>query len=254
MYRRQTGFATLQHTGRFDEHPKFFQMKAIVVDDEPIALDVVRAHAAKVPFLELKAAFTDAFAAMDYLQKEPVDLIFLDIKMPDISGIDFYNSLSRKPLLVFTTAYSEHAVTSFEMDAIDYLLKPFSLARFIKACNKANELFHFRNTTDTVDHLFVKTGTEQVKVQFDDILYLEATGNYVTFVLKDRKLLSRSTFAEAINWVPASRFVRIHRSFLVATGHIQKADRLQVQVGGHVLPVSEAYQKGLLQVLQPAGK
>lgn len=229
-------------------------MKAIVVDDEPIALDVVRAHAAKVPFLELKAAFTDAFAAMDYLQKEPVDLIFLDIKMPDISGIDFYNSLSRKPMLVFTTAYSEHAVTSFEMDAIDYLLKPFSLSRFIKACNKAYELYNFRNATDAADHLFVKTGSEQVKVYFDEILYLEATGNYVSFVLKDRKVLSRSTFAEAVNWVPATRFVRIHRSFLVAVAHIEKADRAQLQIGGHVLPVSEAYQKGLLLALQPAGR
>ncbi|OLY93864.1 two component transcriptional regulator, LytTR family [Cnuella takakiae] len=229
-------------------------MKAIVVDDEPIALEVVRAHAAKVPFLELKAAFTDAFAAMDYLQKEPVDLIFLDIKMPDISGIDFYNSLSRKPLLVFTTAYSEHAVTSFEMDAIDYLLKPFSLARFVKACNKAYELYNFRNATEAADHLFVKTGSEQVKVFFDEILYLEATGNYVSFVLKDRKVLSRSTFAEAVNWVPAARFVRIHRSFLVSTTHIQKADRTGVQIGGQLLPVSEAYYKGLLQALQPAGR
>jgi len=120
-------------------------MKAIAVDDEPMALEVVRSHASKVPFLELKAEFTDAFQALEYLQKENIDLIFLDIKMPDISGIEFFNSLSKKPLLIFTTAYSEHAVTSFEMDAIDYLLKPFSLARFLKACNKAFELYNLRN-------------------------------------------------------------------------------------------------------------
>lgn len=225
-------------------------MKAIVVDDEPMAVEVVRAHAAKVPFLELKAGFTDAFAALEYLQSEPVDLIFLDIKMPDISGIDFYNSLSKKPLLVFTTAYSEHAVTSFEMDAIDYLLKPFSLARFLKACNKAYELFNLRNAGEVSGHMYVKTGQEQVRVAFDDILYLEATGNYVTFFLKDRKLLSRSTFAEAIGWLPSNRFVRIHRSFLVAIQHIEKADRLLVTVGGYKLPVSEAYSKVLVQTLQ----
>ena len=137
-------------------------MKAIAIDDEPIALEVIKAHAAKVPFLDLKATFTDAFQALDYLQKESVDLIFLDIKMPDISGIDFFNSLSKKPLLIFTTAYTEHAVTSFEMDAVDYLLKPFSLARFIKGCNKAFELYQFRNTADTSDHLFIKTGYEQL--------------------------------------------------------------------------------------------
>src|SRR5688572_13660369 len=169
-------------------------MKAIAIDDEPIALDIIRSHASKVPFLDLKAEFTDAFKALEYLQKETVDLIFLDIKMPDISGIDLFNSLSKKPLLIFTTAYSEHAVTSFEMDAVDYLLKPFSLARFIKACNKAFELYNFRNVAETSDHLFVKTGYEQLKVFYDDILYLEAAGNYVTFVLQDKKVLSRSTF------------------------------------------------------------
>lgn len=226
-------------------------MKAIVVDDEPMALEVVKAHAAKVPFLDLKAAFTDAFQAMEYLQKENIDLIFLDIKMPDISGIDFYTSLNKKPLLIFTTAYTEHAVTSFELDAIDYLLKPFSLARFMKACNKAFELFNFRNATDEVaDYLYVKTGYEQVKVFYEEILYLEATGNYVTFVLKDKRVLSRSTFAEAINGLPANKFARIHRSFLVALNKIEKADRLQVTLGNHKLPVSEAYSRNLLTSLK----
>src|SRR3712207_1435522 len=130
-------------------------MKAIAIDDEPIALDIIRSHASKVPFLDLRAEFTDAFKALEYLQKENVDLIFLDIKMPDISGIDFFNSLSKKPLVIFTTAYTEHAVTSFELDAVDYLLKPFSLARFIKGCNKAFELHTFRNTAVTQDYLYV---------------------------------------------------------------------------------------------------
>src|SRR5919205_1623776 len=139
-------------------------MKAIAIDDEPIALEIIKSHAAKVPFLDLRAEFTDAFKALEYLQKESIDLIFLDIKMPDISGIDFFNSLSKKPLLIFTTAYTEHAFTSFEMNAVDYLLKPFSLARFIKSCNKAFELYKFRNATDPTDHLFIKTGYEQLKV------------------------------------------------------------------------------------------
>src|SRR3990170_5833565 len=143
-------------------------MKVIAIDDEPIALDIISSHAGKVPFLELKATFTDAFKALEYHQKETVDLIFLDIKMPDISGIDFYQSLSKKPLVIFTTAYSEHAVTSFEMDAVDYLLKPFSLSRFIKGCNKAYELYNFRNSTEATDHLFIKTGYEQQKVFYDD--------------------------------------------------------------------------------------
>jgi two-component system, LytTR family, response regulator len=225
-------------------------MKAIAIDDEPIALEIIKSHASKVPFLDLKAVFTDAFKALEYVQKENIDLVFLDIKMPDISGIDFYNSLSKRPLLIFTTAYTEHAVTSFEMDAIDYLLKPFSLARFIKGCNKAFELYNFRNNTETSDHLFIKTGYEQLKVFYEDILYLEATGNYVTFALKDRQILSRSTFIEAINLLPPDKFVRVHRSYLVAVQKIDKIERHQVTINNITIPVSEAYSQELAVLLK----
>lgn len=225
-------------------------MKTIAVDDEPIALQIIESHAAKVPFIELKATFNDAFKAMDYLQKESIDLIFLDIKMPDISGIDFYQSLNKKPLLIFTTAYSEHAVTSFEMDAVDYLLKPFSLARFIKACNKAFELYNFRHAGPAPDYCYLKTGYEQVKLFFDDILYLEAAGNYVTFVLKDKNILSRITFSEAAQLLPAQKFVRIHRSYVVAVGKIDKVERYQVTIGKKLIPVSEAYSQDLAVALK----
>lgn len=225
-------------------------MKAIAVDDEPIALGIIESHAAKVPFLELKASFTDAFKAMDYLQKESIDLVFLDIKMPDISGIDFYQSLNKKPLLIFTTAYSEHAVTSFEMDAVDYLLKPFSLSRFAKACNKAYELYNFRGAAPAPDYFYLKTGYEQVKIFFDDILYLEAAGNYITFVLKDKNILSRLTFGEAVTLLPPQKFVRIHRSFMVATDKIDKVERHQVSIGKSKLPVSEAYGQDLAAALK----
>lgn len=220
-------------------------MKAIAIDDEPIALDIIKSHAVKVPFLELKATFTDAFQALEYLQRESVDLIFLDIKMPDISGIDFFNSLRKKPLVIFTTAYSEHAVTSFELDAVDYLLKPFSLSRFIKGCNKAFELFNFRNDSQKADHIYVKTGYEQVKVLFDDILYLEAAGNYVNFVLKEGTVLSRSTFNEAANQLPSDNFIRVHRSFVVAANKVDKVEKHQLTIGKVKIPVGEAYGSNL---------
>ena len=225
-------------------------MKAIAIDDEPIALEIIKSHAAKVPFLALDAVFTDAFKALEYLQRESVDLIFLDIKMPDISGIEFFNSLTKKPLLIFTTAYSEHAVTSFEMDAVDYLLKPFSLARFIKGCNKAFELYNFRNSADGSDHLFIKTGYEQQKVMYDDILYVEATGNYVSFVLKEKTILSRSTFAEVSSLLPPDKFVRVHRSYIVAVNKITKVERIQVSIGKVTVPVSEAYSQNLIAALK----
>jgi two-component system, LytTR family, response regulator len=225
-------------------------MRAIAIDDELLALDIVKSHASKVPFLELNAVFTDAFKALEYLQKENIDLIFLDIKMPDISGIEFFNSLTRKPLVIFTTAYTDHAVTSFELDAVDYLLKPFPFSRFLKACNKAFELHNFRNSPGEKDHIYLKTGNEQHKVLLDEILYVEATGNYVTFALdEDRNLLTRSTFLEAINLLPANRFVRVHRSFLVATNKIEKAERHQLTIKKNKIPLGEAYRNSLDAVL-----
>ena len=225
-------------------------MKAIAIDDEPIALEIIKSFASKVPFLDLKATFTDAFKALEYLQKEPVDLLFLDIKMPDISGIDFFSSLSKKPMVIFTTAYSEHAVTSFELDAVDYLLKPFSMARFLKGCNKAFELYNFRNATEAPDHLYIKTGYEQVKVMYDEIMYVEATGNYVTFVLKDKNILSRSTFTEATNLLPQEKFVRVHRSYVVAVNKIDKVEKNHVTINKVAIPVSEPYSDNLVAALK----
>src|ERR1700743_1702588 len=161
-------------------------LKAIAIDDEPIALEIIKTLAAKIGFLEIAGVYTDAFEAAVRLQPGTVHLIFLDIKMPDISGIEFIRTLPNPPMVIFTTAYSEHAVQSFELDAVDYLLKPFSLARLVKACNKANELYELRkNGESPVAHpgaIFIKSGYEQIRVLLDEILYVEAVGNYVQFV------------------------------------------------------------------------
>ncbi|WP_242929099.1 LytR/AlgR family response regulator transcription factor [Pontibacter vulgaris] len=222
-------------------------MRAIAMDDEPMALEVVRSLSVKVPYLELVACFTDAFTALEYLQNESVDLLFLDIKMPDISGLEFVTSLQKKPLVIFTTAYSEHAVTSFELDAIDYLLKPFSLVRFVKACNKAQELLQLRSNSpaSVKDYLFLKTGYEQVKVYYSEILYLEAAGNYVTFVLENKKLLTRMTISEVCELLPPGKFIRVHRSYIVAKDRIDKIERHQVCIKGNPVPVGASYMQQL---------
>ncbi len=222
---------------------------AIAIDDEPIALEVVRNHAAKVPFLELKATFTNAFEAMDYLRQHPIDLLFLDIKMPDISGIEFFKSLNKKPLVIFTTAYSEHAVSGFELDAVDYLLKPFSLPRFLKACNKAQDWLQLHGANDEKrEYFFVKTGYEQVRVMYEEIDYLEATGNYVNFVLGDHHILSRMTITECEKLLPPARFLRIHRSFITSIAKIQKIERHQITVNGSTLPIGASYMASLQQL------
>ncbi|QDH80151.1 response regulator transcription factor [Echinicola soli] len=220
-------------------------LNAIAIDDEPMALEVIKSHTSKVSFVDLKDTFTNAFKALDYLQENPVDLIFLDIKMPDISGIEFAELPQHNPMIIFSTAYSEHAVKSFELDAVDYLLKPFSLPRFIKACTKANELWMLKNQQHPENtSIFLKTGYEQVKVQLEDILFLEASGNYVTFQTNESKILTRMTFSEAEKLLP-SYFCRIHRSFIVNKSKIDKIERHQVTVNKHTVPIGSSYADNL---------
>jgi len=218
-------------------------MIAIAIDDEPIALDIIKSHASKVPFIDLKESYTNAFEAISYLQQNKVDLIFLDIKMPDISGIDFLKSLSNPPMVIFTTAYSEHAVQSFELDAVDYLLKPFSLSRFLKACNKAQDLFNLRNNNQTTKlaHIFIKDGYEQIKVNLAEILYIEASGNYTQIHLKDKMLSSRITINDLAALLPKIDFIRCHRAFIIAKSKIKKFDRSQIWIEDKIIPIGATY-------------
>lgn len=217
-------------------------LRAIAIDDEPIALEIIKTLAAKIGFLEIAGVYTDAFEAAKRLQQDRIDLLFLDIKMPDISGIEFLRSLPGKPMVIFTTAYSEHAVQSFELDAIDYLLKPFSQARFLKACNKAYELYELRRgASPGPDHVFIKVGYGQVRVRLGDILYIQSTGNYMQFVLQEEKLLSRLTMSEAEALLPAVDFVRIHRSYVVASDKVSRIERDSVWIGDRELPIGGGY-------------
>ena len=224
-------------------------MIAIAIDDEPIALDVVKSHSSKVPFIELAATFINAFDAITFLQKNKTDLIFLDIKMPDISGIDFLNTLSNPPMVIFTTAYSEHAVRSFELDAIDYLLKPFSLSRFLKACNKAQELYTLKNNAKNIGlptSIFIKDGYEQIKVLINSILYIEACGNYTQLHLENNNLLStRVPLNEMLSLLPPKNFIRVHRAFIVAREKITKFDRSQVWIADKPIPIGATYAQCL---------
>lgn len=229
-------------------------LKAIAIDDEPIALDVIKSLASKISFIELKAYFTDAFKAIDFLQKEKIDLLFLDIKMPDISGIDFLKAIPNPPMVIFTTAYSEHAVQSFELDAIDYLLKPFSQSRFLKACNKAYEQFKLKNNNGNLysapESIFIKSGHDQIRILLDDILFVESSGNYIQFVLKDQKILSRLTMSEAEELLPVASFVRIHRSFLVSKKQITKIEKSSVWVKQVCIPVGAGYADKVVNMLK----
>jgi DNA-binding LytR/AlgR family response regulator len=184
---------------------------------------------------------------MDYLKMERIDLMFLDIKMPDISGIELLTSLVEPPMTIITTAYSEHAVQGFELNVIDYLLKPFSQARFLMACNKAYEKHALRNRSRAVEEedatMFVKTGYEEVRVKVNDILYVQSSGNYVQFILCDQKLLSRLTMNEAQEQLPSAAFVRIHRSYIVRMKVVTKIEKNTVWIKDIALPVGPGYQQ-----------
>lgn len=223
-------------------------IKAVAIDDESFALEVIKSHASKVPFLELQAVFTDAILGLEYLKNQPIDLLFLDINMPDISGIDLAVLVPKETLVVFTTAYSDYAVKGFELDALDYLLKPFNLSRFLKSCQKAQEWIDLRPKNEPA-FLFVKTSDGQVRVDFSDLLYCEAQGNYVTFQLSAQKIQSRMTLAETEKLLP-SYFLRTHRSFLVNQNLITKVERHQVWVKIFPVPVSSSFLDQVKEKIQ----
>jgi two-component system LytT family response regulator len=210
-----------------------------------MALEVIKAHASKVPFLALETVFTDAIEALEYIKENEIDLIFLDINMPDISGIDFAGLLPKETLVVFTTAYSDFAVKGFELDALDYLLKPFNLSRFIKACQKAQEWLQLQPATRQ-QFIYIKTSEGQIKVKFKDLFCCEATGNYVTFHLRNEKLMSRITLAEIEKELPSS-FIRTHRSYIVNSELVDKAERHQLILEGQSFPVSMSFMDDVLR-------
>jgi len=214
-------------------------LKAIAIDDERMALEVIKSHAAKVPFISLEAVFSDGIQGLEYQTIQPVDLIFLDINMPDISGIDLMAMLPESTMVIFTTAYSEYAVKGFELNVLDYLLKPFPLSRFLKACQKARELKALQPSAEP-ESVFIKTSDSQQRINFAELLFCEAAGNYVTLQMEQEKVITRMTFKELEKLLP-SYFIRTHRSFMVNKNRIDKIEKHQVQMGGHFIPVSLSY-------------
>jgi two-component system LytT family response regulator len=223
-------------------------ISAIAIDDESYALEVVKSHASKVPFLELKATFTNPIQGLEYLKNESIQLVFLDINMPDISGIDLAALLPKETVVIFTTAYSDYAVKGFELDALDYLLKPFNLSRFLKACQKAQDWIELQPKNEPA-FLFVKTSDGQVRVDFSELLFCEAQGNYVTFQLADQKVMSRMTLSEIEKLLP-SFFIRTHRSFLANKTHVNKVEKHQLHLHGFPVPVSSSYLDHVMEKLK----
>ncbi|MBS1661293.1 MAG: response regulator transcription factor [Bacteroidetes bacterium] len=226
-------------------------MTCIAVDDEPMALEVIERYCSKSDHLELKAVFREPVKAIEYLGREKVDLIFLDINMQELSGMQMVQALSPRPMIVFTTAYSHYAVESYTVNAIDYLLKPISFERFLAAVNKAMAALPGRAGVRSGAELsragqdatiFIKSGPQTYQVKVGDILYLEKDGNYITAHLKDRNILIRENMSDVFGLVPEAEFIRIHKSYVVAIQHISMIEAYQVTINNEKIPVSSTYR------------
>ncbi|HMQ47592.1 MAG TPA: LytTR family DNA-binding domain-containing protein [Saprospiraceae bacterium] len=224
------------------------KIRCIAVDDEPLSLRIIEKYAAELPQLEFVATCADAFAAMEVLRSQPVEVVFLDINMPKLSGISMLKSLDRPPLVVFTTAYPEYAVEGFELEAVDYLLKPFSLERFIKAVNRVIEKLTAHPVTQP-SHLLVKADKKLYRIDYRDILYLEACGDYVKVFTKDKMLLTKERLANLEAALPIDAFLRIHRSYLIAVDAIEFLEGNMVKMGEAKLPISASMKEVLLKRL-----
>lgn len=220
-------------------------IKAIAIDDEPVALKIIENHASRIPYLALKTSFTNAFDALSYLNVHKVDLIFLDINMPDITGLEFLKSLTTKPNVIFTTAYSEYAVESYELEAADYLLKPFEFGRFLKAVNKVADL----TSEESKDHLFLKSGYEHIRIDKAKLRYIKGDGNYVGFYTMDQKILCRMKMSEAEELLPNDTFLKVHRSYIVNRAEITKVEKHQVHLKDEIIPISQTYYEDLISQL-----
>lgn len=222
-------------------------MNCIIVEDEPAAQSILERNISKCSDLHLKGTFGDAFSAQTFLNSNPVDLIFLDINLPEMSGVSFLRSLVHPPLVIFTTAYSKYAVDGFDLEVVDFLLKPFSFERFLKAVNKAREKFNSENLLPRQSKLSVKSGKRIYQLAVDDVLFVESTGDYVTLFCTDKKLVVHGTLKSWEDRLNGFSFLKIHRTTIVNLSKIDHLEGNLVTIGNHKLPVSEQYKEELLE-------
>lgn len=232
------------------------KMRCIIVDDEPLVRELLEDNIRQVPFLELVRSCKDAMEALEALQDEQVDLIFLDIQMPWLSGLQFLQSMDHPPLVIMVTAYEKYAVDGFNLQVADYILKPFSFDRFLKACNRAAELFRLKNVAIPSEiksqDFFVNVEYTLVKIVVADIDYIEGLKDYIKIYLSSRPkpVLTRMSLKAIEAKVPAGTFIRTHKSFLVAISRITTIKRDFVCVGTTEIPVSETYRENISRILK----
>jgi DNA-binding LytR/AlgR family response regulator len=236
-------------------------IKCIAIDDEPLALEIIKEYCSKIPFLELIRTFDNALESIDFIKNNKIDLLFLDIQMEELTGIQLLHVLKNKPNVIFTTAYDTFAIQGYELDAVDYLLKPISFERFLKAVNKVSEKLNvehlIENKTKEVtiytpgdDYFFVKTEFRLEKVNFAEIMYIEGMGDYLRIVTPTKRLMTLQNFKKMEEMLPANKFYRVHKSYIIALDKIENIERNRIKITDKLIPISDTYKKPFFDFLE----
>ncbi len=229
-------------------------IKCMIVDDEQLARTLLEEYIKKLPQLELAAVCKNPLEAMDVLRHEEVDLMFLDIQMPELTGVEFLKAMHVKPVVIFTTAYSEYALEGYQLDVIDYLVKPFSFERFVKAVNKASELIRLKKLGESEppakvkdDFIVVHADHKIYKIKLKDIKYIEGLKEYVSYFTEEKRIIALESLKKLEEILPADRFMRVHRSYIVPVDRIKTMEGNQLEIGGKMIPVGRSYREEVLK-------
>ncbi len=225
------------------------KLACIIVDDEPLAIEVIESYVQQFDSLELKRSFQNPIKAFEYIRNNKIDLIFMDIQMPKLTGLDILRSLHSKPQVIITTAYRDYALEGFELEVTDYLLKPISFERFVKAISKIRGHQFDPKEGMSRDYVFLKVDKKMVKVFLENIYYIESQRDYIKIVEKDREILTHMGITEAENVFPEEQFFRVHRSFIVSKNKIDSFGASEIELGNHQIPIGRNYRSEVLKIL-----
>jgi two-component system LytT family response regulator len=239
------------------------KLSCIIIEDEPLARNLMEAYVQKVSNLNLLKSFSDPLQALDFLRENNVDIMFCDIQMPEITGITLLKILQKKPLVILTTAYSEYALEGYELEVFDYLLKPISFERFLKAVEKATirlaptekaksiekPIQVIESAGNSNNFIFVKDGTKLIKINLDEILYIEGLKDYVSIITKEKKIVTLQTLKSLEIQLPEKKFIRVHNSYIIAFNAIEAIDKEKILIGKNYIPISDTYRKAFKEYL-----
>jgi DNA-binding LytR/AlgR family response regulator len=224
-------------------------IRAIAIDDEPLGLQIISHYCDHIDFITLEKTFTKQSEALKHLKKFPVDLIFLDIQMPAQNGVDFYKMLDNNPMVIFTTAHSEYAVEGFNVNATDYLLKPFSAERFLTAVQKAQKQFQLRHNVFTQTCLMVRADYKLHRIEFDDILLIEGLDDYIQIHLNSKtKIVARLSMKSILEKLPDTLFLRVHRSYIIPLKKVKAIVNKNIQIEDFIIPIGDTYKEEVIKL------